>query len=163
VLHDSTRICYFTLLTAPLSLSLFPVAPTWSTGHPWNASFHFSFLILYTVGRIPWTSDQPVARPLPIHKHRINAERHPCLECDSNPRPQCSSKRRHCMPYNARPLWSVLTRYLLAKDSARRYRHDNFILTTLETLFTYFTETLNKTTNLYVFSFELILRIEFQD
>jgi hypothetical protein len=22
-----------------------PVAPTWSIGHPWNASFHFSFLI----------------------------------------------------------------------------------------------------------------------
>jgi hypothetical protein len=31
----------------------------------------FSFLILYTVGRIPWTGDQPVVRPLPIH--RINA------------------------------------------------------------------------------------------
>jgi hypothetical protein len=27
------------------------------------------FLILYTVGRTPWTGDQPVARPLP--KHRI--------------------------------------------------------------------------------------------
>jgi hypothetical protein len=25
----------------------------------------FSFLILHTVGRTPWTSDQPVARPLP--------------------------------------------------------------------------------------------------
>jgi hypothetical protein len=28
----------------------------------------FSFLILYTVGRTPWTEDQPVARPLPIHR-----------------------------------------------------------------------------------------------
>jgi hypothetical protein len=28
----------------------------------------FSFLILYTVGRTPWTGDQPVARPLPIHR-----------------------------------------------------------------------------------------------
>jgi hypothetical protein len=28
----------------------------------------FSFLILYTVGRTPWTGDQPVARPLPTHK-----------------------------------------------------------------------------------------------
>jgi hypothetical protein len=27
----------------------------------------FSFLILYTVGRTPWTGDQPVARPLPAH------------------------------------------------------------------------------------------------
>jgi hypothetical protein len=30
-----------------------------------------SFLIFYTVGRTPWTGDQPVARPLPAH--RINA------------------------------------------------------------------------------------------
>jgi hypothetical protein len=28
----------------------------------------FSFLILYTVDRTPWTWDQPVARPLPTHK-----------------------------------------------------------------------------------------------
>jgi hypothetical protein len=31
----------------------------------------FSFLILYVVGRTPWTGYQPVARPLPAH--RINA------------------------------------------------------------------------------------------
>jgi hypothetical protein len=28
----------------------------------------FSFLILYTIGRIAWTADQPVARPLPTHR-----------------------------------------------------------------------------------------------
>jgi hypothetical protein len=28
----------------------------------------FSFLSLYIVGRIPWTGDQPVARPLPTHR-----------------------------------------------------------------------------------------------
>jgi hypothetical protein len=28
----------------------------------------FSFVILYTVGRIPWTGDQPVARLLPTHR-----------------------------------------------------------------------------------------------
>jgi hypothetical protein len=27
-----------------------------------------SFLILYTVCRTPWTGDQPIARPLPIHR-----------------------------------------------------------------------------------------------
>jgi hypothetical protein len=26
--------------------SLFLLLPLWSIGHPWNASFHFSFLIL---------------------------------------------------------------------------------------------------------------------
>jgi hypothetical protein len=30
----------------------------------------FNLLILYTVGRTPWTGDQPVARPQPTH--RIN-------------------------------------------------------------------------------------------
>jgi hypothetical protein len=39
---------------------------------------HFQFLNLYTVSRTPWTGDQPVARPLPTH-------RHPFLEWDSNP------------------------------------------------------------------------------
>jgi hypothetical protein len=28
----------------------------------------FSFLILYTVGKTPWTGDQLVARPLPTHR-----------------------------------------------------------------------------------------------
>jgi hypothetical protein len=28
----------------------------------------FSFLILYTVGAIPWTGDQPIARPLPTRR-----------------------------------------------------------------------------------------------
>jgi hypothetical protein len=27
-----------------------------------------SFLIFYTVSRTPWTGDQPVTRPLPIHR-----------------------------------------------------------------------------------------------
>jgi hypothetical protein len=48
------------------------VAPTWSIGHSWNASFHFSFLIL--VGMTLWSGDQHVARPLPTRKHRINAD-----------------------------------------------------------------------------------------
>jgi hypothetical protein len=60
----------------------------------------FSFLILYTVGRTPWTGNQPVARPLP--KHRItqaqNKRGYPRLEWDSNPRSQHWSKRRHFIP-----------------------------------------------------------------
>jgi hypothetical protein len=51
----------------------------------------FNSLILYTVGRIPWTGNQSVARPLPTH-------RHPCLEWDSNPRSQSSSRRRDFIP-----------------------------------------------------------------
>jgi hypothetical protein len=33
---------------------------------PWSL---FQFLIVYTVDRIPWTGDQPVARPLPTHNN----------------------------------------------------------------------------------------------
>jgi hypothetical protein len=51
--------------------------PLWSIGHPWNALFHFSFLILYTVGRTPWTGVQLVARPLP--KQTQNKSRKPCM------------------------------------------------------------------------------------
>jgi hypothetical protein len=60
----------------------------------------FSFLILYTVGRTPWTGDQPVARLLPTHRttHTINAHRHACLEWNSNPRSQRSNERRRFMP-----------------------------------------------------------------
>jgi hypothetical protein len=53
-------------------------------------------LFIHTVGRTPWSGDQPVARLLPIQ--RINSHRHPCLEWDSNPKPQCSSGRRLFMP-----------------------------------------------------------------
>jgi hypothetical protein len=46
----------------------------------------FQFLNLYTVGRTPWTRDQPVARVLPTQNNtnRINAHIHPCLKLDSN-------------------------------------------------------------------------------
>jgi hypothetical protein len=56
---------------------------------------------LKTIGRTPWTGDQPVAMPLPYtgqHKHRINVYKYPCLEWDSNPRSQCSTGRRRFMP-----------------------------------------------------------------
>jgi hypothetical protein len=35
---------------------------------PLDLGRFFSFLILYTVGRTPWTGDQPVTRPLPTHR-----------------------------------------------------------------------------------------------
>jgi hypothetical protein len=48
--------------TAPsdILLLLFLVAPTCKIRHPWNISFRFCFLILYTVGRTPWRRDKTV-------------------------------------------------------------------------------------------------------
>jgi hypothetical protein len=61
----------------------------------------FSFSILYTVGRTPWTGDQPVARPLPTHRttqtqNKCTQYGHPCLELDSNPRSRRSSEDSSC-------------------------------------------------------------------
>jgi hypothetical protein len=45
--------------------------------HQWLYSYFlrpsriFSFLILYTDSRTPWTRDQPVARPLPTHRTEL--------------------------------------------------------------------------------------------
>jgi hypothetical protein len=50
--------------------------------------------------------DQRVARPL--HTHRINAHRHPCLEWDSNPRSQRPNERTQFMPQTARSLSSAI-------------------------------------------------------
>jgi hypothetical protein len=81
----------------------FATRTTWSFIHQrlysplLGPGLFFSFVI-YTDGRTPWTSDQPVARPLPSHRttqiQNKCAHRHPCLEWDSNPRSQRSSERR---------------------------------------------------------------------
>jgi hypothetical protein len=36
----------------------------------------FGFLILYTVGRLPWRGDQPAARPLPTHRTTQTQKKH---------------------------------------------------------------------------------------
>jgi hypothetical protein len=75
--------------------------------------FHFS-LDLTTMGRTPWTSDRPVARPLPKYRTtqtqknvRTHTHTHThqtsMPKWDSNPRSQCPSERRQFMPY-VRPL-----------------------------------------------------------
>jgi hypothetical protein len=58
-------------------------------------------------------------------KRRINANRHPFPEWDSNPRHQCSSGRRHFMPYITRPLWSAQTWIPKYKCSSFRQRLTN--------------------------------------
>jgi hypothetical protein len=66
---------------------------------PLDLGRFFSVLILYTVGRTPWTRDQPVARPLPTQTQTQNkpcytsvsssiAQHHPSfraedISCDS--------------------------------------------------------------------------------
>jgi hypothetical protein len=44
--------------------------------NPLDLGCFFSYLILYTVGRIPWTGDQLVARPLPTQKTTQTQNKH---------------------------------------------------------------------------------------
>jgi hypothetical protein len=78
-----------------------------------NLDRFFSLLILHTVGRTPWTGDQPVARPLATLRTTQTQDKRtqtPCLEWDSNPRSQRSSEWRQFMPQTARPLWWASSR-----------------------------------------------------
>jgi hypothetical protein len=71
------------------SMALQPVVGSWPLLQFRN--------LFYTVSRTTWTSDQPVARPLPIHRTTQtcikHTHRHPCLEWDSNSRSLRPSKQ----------------------------------------------------------------------
>jgi hypothetical protein len=49
-------------------LSIHPSIHLWLYSPLLGLSRFFSFLILYVVGRTPWTGNQPVARPLSTHR-----------------------------------------------------------------------------------------------
>jgi hypothetical protein len=56
-----------------------------SDRHPWNALFHFSFLILRQLVGLVGRGISP-SQGRYLHKHRIDTDKHPCLEWDPNPR-----------------------------------------------------------------------------
>jgi hypothetical protein len=67
----------------------------------WTLASVYRFLIKWKASL--GEGDQPVTRPVPTmhtgqQKYRIYADKRPCLEWDSNPRPQCLSLRSggHC-------------------------------------------------------------------
>jgi hypothetical protein len=88
----------------------FIIITSFRVGH--HGLFRFRILTsdiydsIWTFGRIPWTGDRPIARPLPTQDNTTqkNADTHPSLERDSNSRSQCSSDRRQYVPQTARPL-----------------------------------------------------------
>jgi hypothetical protein len=76
----------------------------WLHGPLLGPALFFSFVHFFTktVGGTPWTSDQPIARPLSTHRmtqiQNKRIHRYSCLEWDSNPPSQRSSERREFMP-----------------------------------------------------------------
>jgi hypothetical protein len=105
------------------TLPFFSVSYVYSRGGPHTAlaprpsliyCAYFQSLDLITVGKAPWTGEQPVARPLPTRRttqtQNKRTYRYLCLEWDSNPRSQRSSEWRQFMPQTARPpSWAYLT------------------------------------------------------
>jgi hypothetical protein len=76
---------------------------------PFGPWLLFSFLIIFTVGRTPWTEDRAVARPLPTHRttQTHHKSRHTDIHASSeirtcDPRVRagedvsCLRPRRHC-------------------------------------------------------------------
>jgi hypothetical protein len=82
--------------------------------------------LFYTGSRTPWTSNQPVARPLPTHRttqtQNKRTHKHACPEWDSNPQSECSKPAKTVHTLVARPLWSAFKVYTFMKI------HSNIIL-----------------------------------
>jgi hypothetical protein len=90
-------IRFFHSSDLPACLSIYlPVAPTWSIGDSWNASFHFSFCLRQSVGLLGRGISSSQGRCLQRTKQTQN--KRPCLEWDSNSWSQRSSRWRHFMP-----------------------------------------------------------------
>jgi hypothetical protein len=80
VIHECNRMLkYNIMIYSNLFICFYSCCSLWNIGHLWNTSFRFPFLVMQTVGRTPWTGDEPVASHLPTQDN-INADRHPCLE-----------------------------------------------------------------------------------
>jgi hypothetical protein len=106
------------LLLISSSMALQPTVGTWP--------FVSSFLILYIVGRTPWTEGQP-ARTLPTfrttqHKHKIRPHKYPCLKWKSNPKMWCHylSGRRPLGQYDRFYAW-ITSRSLVSLSTLLHY------------------------------------------
>jgi hypothetical protein len=81
----------------PIYISLFPVAPTLEHRASMKRFVSLQFLNSKRVGRTSWMGVSPLQGRY-LYKHRINTDKHPCLQWDSSPRFQRSSGRGHSMP-----------------------------------------------------------------
>jgi hypothetical protein len=80
-----------------ISLSLFPVTPTLEHMASVKRFVSLQFLNPKRVGGTPWRGGS-ARRKAATYKNRINTDKHPCLQWDSNPQSQRSSERRHFIP-----------------------------------------------------------------
>jgi hypothetical protein len=98
----------------------------------------FSFLILYTIGRTPWTGDQPVATPLTAHRMAQTQKKHTDIHASSRNRihdpsvrasedSSCLRPRGHCdLPKLVYPMENYVrhlkTKVINLYETKKKYR-----------------------------------------
>jgi hypothetical protein len=81
---------------------------------------NFTFTFYESIGHLVGLLERGIGPTQGLYLHRTtqtqrNADTHPCLEWDSNPRFQCSSGQRQYVTQTARPLGSALMFYEVTK------------------------------------------------
>jgi hypothetical protein len=108
--------------SADLSLSLSCCPPLWGIEHPWNALFHFSFLILRrSVGLLGWGISP--SQGYYLYKHRQTSM--PWMEFEPTIPAFKRVKSVHALQ-TARPLWSTS-----ADMNAHWFKENNWIAETV--------------------------------
>jgi hypothetical protein len=83
----SVKSAYRVTDIVPAAAARFPVSPTMEHRASVKRFVSLTFLNPETGGRTPWMGGS-ARRKAATYTNRINAHRHPCLECYSNPRSQ---------------------------------------------------------------------------
>jgi hypothetical protein len=73
LIHQNFHVCPRDLTKTVISNKYFFLL---ALQPPWALAFSFIFIIIFTDGRTPWTSDQLVARPLPTHRTTQTQNKH---------------------------------------------------------------------------------------
>jgi hypothetical protein len=116
------KLVYGAYIHLSIYLSIYLTMDLQSFIEPWPL---FSFLILYTVGRTLWSGDQPVARPLPIHRTTRTQNKSTQISMPQGgfePTIPVFERRRQFMPQTAWPL-------LLGMHTFELLLNSDFILT----------------------------------
>jgi hypothetical protein len=101
----STYLSIYLCVCLSICLSIYD-----STSFLLDLGRFFSFFILYTVVRTPWTGDQPVARPLPTHRTTQTQTKRTQTSTPwvgFEPTIPAFERTKTVMPQIARPMWSA--------------------------------------------------------
>jgi hypothetical protein len=72
----SVHLSVYSSIKVAYEIAFLPVFFSLALQHPMCPGPFFSFMIIFTDGRTPWASDQPVGRPLPKHRATQTQNKH---------------------------------------------------------------------------------------